>query len=43
MVNDYQGSRVDPGVAEYLRDVWFADSSAAIDRLMQEQQGSKAV
>jgi len=41
MVNDYKGSRVDATVADYLRRVWFADSSAALDRLMQEQQDSK--
>lgn len=42
MVNDYKGARVDPGVAAYLRSVWFADSNAALQALLGEQ-GDKAV
>jgi hypothetical protein len=34
MVNSYKGTRVDAGVADHLRREWFADSSAALDKLM---------
>ncbi len=42
MVNDYKGARVDPDVAAYLRSVWFADSNAALQRMMGEQGDGKS-
>jgi hypothetical protein len=41
MVNDYKGARVDPAVAAYMRSVWFADSNAALHRMMEEQGEGK--
>ena len=38
MANDYKGARVDPGVAAYLRHVWFANSNAALATMMEQQQ-----
>jgi hypothetical protein len=35
MVNDYKGAAVNAGVMQYLRRVWFADSNAALEKLMQ--------
>ena len=41
MVNDYKGVKVDPAVAAHLRSVWFADSNAALHRMMEEQGDGK--
>lgn len=38
MANDYKGSRVDAGVADYLRRVWFADSTALLEHMMMQQE-----